>query len=88
MITNTYRDLCDEMAGRILVTLFTPVDLSSGIMKKIKSQTESLTGKEVILSLEKDSSLIGGVLIKIGNVVYDSSHKAQIAKLKHDPYKE
>ncbi len=71
MITNTYRDLCDEMAGRTLVTLFTPMELSSGIIKKVKSLTESLTGKEVILSLEKDSPLISGVLIKIGNVMYD-----------------
>jgi F-type H+-transporting ATPase subunit delta len=49
---------------------------------------ESLTGKEVILSLEKDPSLIGGFLTKIGNVVYDGSLKAQMAKLQENLYNE
>ncbi len=47
-----------------------------------------MTGKEVILSLEKDPSLIGGFLAKIGNVVYDGSLKAQIAKLQENLHKE
>jgi len=32
--------------------------------------------------------LIGGFLTKIGNVVYDGSLKAQMAKLQEDLYKE
>ena len=88
LITKTYRDLCDEVAGRTRVTLITPLDLPSGLVQEIKSQLESLTGKEVTLSLEKDPSLIGGFLTKIGNVVYDGSLKAQIAKLRDDLYKE
>jgi F-type H+-transporting ATPase subunit delta len=88
MIAKAYRDLCDEVGGRTRATLVTPVDLPSGLVKEIKSLTESFTGKEVILSLEKDPSLIGGVLMKIGDVVYDGSLKAQIAKLRDTLYKE
>jgi F0F1-type ATP synthase delta subunit len=46
------------------------------------------TGKEAILSLEKDPALSGGVLVKIGRVVDDGSLKVQMAKLKHDLYQE
>ena len=88
MIANIYRDLCDKVAGRTRVTLFTPMELSSGMVKEIKSLTEFLTGKEVILSLEKDPSLIGGVLMKIGDFIYDGSFRSQIAKLKDTLYKE
>ena len=88
MITKTYRDLCDEVAKRTRVTLATPLELPSDLMQEIKSLIESMTGKEAILSFENDPSLIGGVLMKNGNVVYDGSLKAQIAKLKHDLYKE
>ena len=87
-ITKVYRDRCDEVAGRTRTTLVTPMELPSGLVQEIKSQLESLTGKEVILSLEKDPSLIGGFLTRIGNVVYDGSLKAQIAKLRDDLYKE
>jgi F-type H+-transporting ATPase subunit delta len=87
-IAKVYRDRCDEVAGRTRATLVTPLELSSGLVQEIKNHMEFLTGKEVILSLEKDPSLIGGFLTKIGNVVYDGSLKAQIAKLQENLYKE
>jgi len=87
-ITKAYRDLGDEVAGRTRTTVVIPLELPSDLVQEIKKQMESLTGKEVILSLEKDPSLIGGFLTKIGNVVYDGSLKAQIAKLRDDLYKE
>ena len=88
MITKAYRDLCDEVAGRTRVTLATPMELPSGLVQEIKSLIESMTGKEAILSFEKDPSLIGGVLMKNGNVVYDGSLKAQIAELRDNLCKE
>ena len=88
MITKTYRDLGDEVAGHTRVTLATPLEIPPGLAQEVKSLIEAMTGKEVILSIEKDPSLIGGVLMKNGNVVYDGSLKAQIAKLKRDLYKE
>ena len=88
MITKTYRDLCDEVAGRTRVTLATPLELPSGLVQEIKSLIESMTGKEAILSFEMDPSLIGGVLMKSGNVVYDGSLKAQIAELRDNLCKE
>jgi len=87
-ITKAYRDRCDEVAGRTRATLITSMDLPSGLVQEIKSQIESSTGKEVILSVEKDPSLIGGFLTKLGNVVYDGSLKTQLAKLRDDLYKE
>jgi F-type H+-transporting ATPase subunit delta len=87
-IAKVYRDLGDEVAGRTRATLLIPLELPSDLVQEIKNQMESLTGKEVILSLEKDPSLIGGFLTKIGNVVYDGSLKAQIAKLQENLYKE
>jgi len=87
-ISKAYADRCDEVAGRSRATLVIPMDLSPGLVQEIKSQLESSTGKEVILSLEKDPSLIGGFWAKIGNVVYDGSLKAQLAKLQENLYKE
>ena len=88
LIAETYRDLCDEAAEHTRGTLITPAELPSGLVQEIKSQLESLTGKELILSLENDPSLIGGVLMKIGNAVYDASLKGQMAKLRDKLYKE
>ena len=66
----------------------TPADLSPDRVEEVKKQLETRTGKEVILSVEHDPSLIGGALTKIGNVIYDGSLKTQLAKVRENLYKE
>jgi F-type H+-transporting ATPase subunit delta len=87
-IAKSYQALSDEVAKRIRATLVAPGDLSPDRVEEIKKQLETQTGKEVILSVEQDPSLIGGVLTKIGNVIYDGSLKTQLAKVRENLYKE
>jgi len=87
-IVKSYRSLCDEATNRIRATLVTPGELSADRVEEVKRQLEARTGRKVILSLEHDSSLIGGALTKIGNVIYDGSLKTQLSKVKENLYKE
>jgi F-type H+-transporting ATPase subunit delta len=87
-IGRSYERLCDGVAKRIRATLVTAVALSPELVNDIKTQLESTTGKEVILSVEEDPSLIGGVQTLIGNVIYDGSLKTQLSIVKENLYKE
>jgi F-type H+-transporting ATPase subunit delta len=87
-IAKSYESLCDGVSQRIRATLVTAKELSPGLVQAIKGQLESSTGKEVLLAVEEDPSLIGGVLTKIGNVIYDGSLKTQLLKVKENLYKE
>lgn len=87
-ITKAYETLCDEVAKRLRATLVTAAKIPPELVNEIKGQLESTTGKEVLLSVEEDPSLIGGVLTKIGNTVYDGSLKTQLSKVKENLYKE
>jgi F-type H+-transporting ATPase subunit delta len=87
-IAKSYQALSDEVAKRIRATLVAPGALAPDRIEEIKKQLEAQTGKEVILTLEQDPSLIGGVLTKIGNVIYDGSLKTQLAKVRENLYKE
>jgi F-type H+-transporting ATPase subunit delta len=87
-IAKSYRAFGDEVANRIRATLVAPGDLSPGRVEEIRMQFATQTGKEVILSVEQDPSLLGGVLTKIGNVIYDGSLKTQLAKVRENLYKE
>lgn len=87
-IVRSYESLCDEVSKRIRANLVTALELPSELVSAIKGQLESMTGKEVILSVAKDPSLIGGVLTKVGNVIYDGSLKTQLLKVKENLYKE
>jgi len=42
----------------------------------------------VILSTEENPSLIGGVVTRMGNLIYDGSLKTQLLKAKENLYKE
>jgi F-type H+-transporting ATPase subunit delta len=43
---------------------------------------QALVGKQVIMEVQTDPSLIGGVVARIGDTVYDGSVKTQLAQLK------
>jgi F-type H+-transporting ATPase subunit delta len=53
--------------------------LKSGLQKKL----EQLLGKKLEMTYKTDPALIGGVITKIGNQVFDGSIKTQLQSLGH-----
>lgn len=87
-IVKSYRELLDEDFQRLRATLLFPLTVPSTLMAEIQKELESATGKQVILTTQEDPSLIGGVVTKIGNVIYDGSLRTQLLKAKENLYKE
>lgn len=87
-IVKSYEELCDEVSHRIRASVVSAEKLPLLLVSEIKSQLESSVGKEVILSTREDSALIGGVVTKIGNIIYDGSLKTQLLRAKENMYKE
>ncbi len=77
-----YRELVDEAAGRARVKLTTAQDLSQKKIEELTKGLQALVGKQVIMEVATDPSLIGGVVARIGDTVYDGSVKTQLAQLK------
>jgi F-type H+-transporting ATPase subunit delta len=77
-----FRELVDEAAGRARVKLTTAQDLSPKKIEELTKGLQALVGKQVIMEVEIDASLIGGVMARIGDTVYDGSVKTQLAQLK------
>lgn len=87
-IVQSYEGLCDEVSNRVRACLLSAEKLSSPLVMEMKKQLESTTGKEVLLSAKEEPSLIGGVVTRIGNIIYDGSLKTQLLKAKENLYKE
>ncbi len=87
-MAQAYEDLCDEVARRIRATMVTAGTLSLDTIQRLKAQLEERTGKQVLLSVKEDPSLIGGILTQINNTIYDGSVKTQLSKFKENLYKE
>jgi F-type H+-transporting ATPase subunit delta len=81
-IVRTYHEIADEISGRVRAVVIFAHDLSSDLLAQIKSTLEKAIKKEVILEVEKDPAIVGGVIAKVGDLVFDGSVRSQLAQMK------
>jgi F-type H+-transporting ATPase subunit delta len=77
-----YRSLADELSGTLRGTVTSALPLDDSQVKEIRAVLEKSTGKKVLLQVEHDSSLIGGVVTKIGDKIFDGSIKTQLDRIQ------
>jgi len=77
-----YQDLSDFYAGIVRGTLKTAAELSDEEIKAVALAVEKALKKKVEFTVEVDKDIIGGVLLKVGDVVYDGTVKKQLEILK------
>ncbi len=80
-IATEYAKLLDEQEGRVHaeVTLARAVDEAEGA--KIGAQLSRVLGVKVIPQLTVDPSIMGGIIVKVGNTVMDGSVLRRLGKL-------
>lgn len=81
-IARVYRALADERAGRIQVTVQAAEPLSTAFEAEVRAALEKMTGKTVVLTTEVRPELIGGLVARIGDTVYDSSLRTRLEHIK------
>ncbi|MBW1897493.1 MAG: ATP synthase F1 subunit delta [Deltaproteobacteria bacterium] len=81
-INDFYRKLADNLKGIGRASVVSASRLSSDAVEKIRESLSKMTGKEIKLDVEEDSSLIGGVVTKIGDLVLDGSIKTQLLNMR------
>ena len=81
-IIASYGALADELSGVVRPTLTSATPLDAGQVEEVKGALARFTGKKVVLSVEVDPSLIGGVVTKIGDKVFDGSVKTQLTRIE------
>lgn len=77
-IAEDYRKLMEEAIGIVRVQVKTAFALTAELSSNLQRGIESLTGKEVEMQIEEDRSLLGGVVVRIGDKLYDGSVKVQL----------
>jgi F-type H+-transporting ATPase subunit delta len=71
----------DEMMGRVVASVRTAVPLNDDLRNQIAVQLGSMMNKQVRLRESVDPDLIGGMIIRIGDRVFDSSVANRLNKL-------
>lgn len=78
-----YRQLMDESLKKVRVNLKTAFPLSSEMRVYITASLEKVTGRKVEVSVEKDPDLLGGIVIGVGDTLYDGSIKNQLNDMRN-----
>jgi F-type H+-transporting ATPase subunit delta len=81
-INEFYQLLADELKGVARASLVSATELSSETIEKIRAALSKKTGKEIILEVEQEPSLIGGIVTRIGDLVLDGSIRTQMLNLR------
>lgn len=77
-IAKSFKELTDEAEGRVRASVASARELSPEARDRIKDVLEKLTGKEVIMAVQEDESLIGGVVTKVAGKLLDGSVRTQL----------
>jgi F-type H+-transporting ATPase subunit delta len=81
-IDEFYQKLADELKGVARATVTSATELSSDAIEKIRKGLSRRTGKKVILEINQDPSLIGGIVTRFGDLVLDGSIKTQLLGMR------
>ena len=73
-----------EKKKRAKATVLTPVEISAKHAERLKVSLKKLIGKDVDMEFVMEPSLLGGILVKVGSTMYDSSIKGQLRLLKDE----
>ena len=57
--------------------------LSDARLNEIKSALNSVTGKDVLVDVKIDPAIIGGLIVKLGSRMVDSSLRTKLNAIKH-----
>ncbi|MFO0677126.1 MAG: ATP synthase F1 subunit delta [Polyangiaceae bacterium] len=81
-ISQRLREMSDLQKGIVRAEVTTAAPLSETFYQRLEAQLAKMTGKKVTLDRKQDPSIIGGVITRIGDTLYDGSLKSRLESLK------
>ncbi|MGQ9688079.1 MAG: F0F1 ATP synthase subunit delta [Desulfobaccales bacterium] len=81
-IAQVYQHLVDEVENLKRARIKTAIPLDEGMQERLRQALESLTQSQVVMELEEDPSIIGGIVARVGDLVLDGSVRSQLYSLR------
>lgn len=81
-IADAYQSMAEESAGRLRAEVISAGPLPDAYYAELEKALSQATGRAVTLVKRQDPSLIGGVVTKVGDTVYDGSVKNRLVTIR------
>jgi F-type H+-transporting ATPase subunit delta len=77
-----YCNLFDQLQGKQIAVVTTAIPLTEALRNKVLAKVNDLTNNEVIIENKIDESIIGGFILRLGDLQYNASISNQLSNLK------
>lgn len=81
-VVAAYGEMADAEAGRVRGEAVTRMPLNQPELEHLSKALSEALDKEVLLTSRVDPSVLGGVVVQVGNLVFDGSLKTQLRRMK------
>jgi F-type H+-transporting ATPase subunit delta len=83
-LVDSFDALAQARSGRVRADVVTATEMPEAYFSELQKTLERVTGKQVVVSHSVDASLIGGVVARVGDQIFDGSVKHRLAELKDE----
>ena len=83
-VAEKYIILFDQLKGKETAVVTTAVPLSGELEKKVLAKIKDLTSNDVTIENKIDESIIGGFILRVGDLQYDSSIASKLSNIKRE----
>lgn len=83
-VRQRFEELWAEEQNLLPVQITSAIELDEKVTKQIGETIEEQTGRTVELSSSVDPDVLGGLVIRVGNMILDSSVRARLDRLRKD----
>ena len=81
-IGTIYSQLTDELSNIKRAVVTTAIKLSDDIIQRIQSALKAAVQKEVIITVNQDPAILGGIIAQVGDLTLDGSLRTQLKSLR------
>lgn len=81
-VLHALEELAEAETGRVRVEVTSAKPLSDAYYAKLTEKLQRVTDRQVVLVKKQDPSLIGGVVTRVGDQVFDGSLSNRLSELK------
>jgi ATP synthase F1 delta subunit len=83
-IKQRFDELWAEAKKRLEVTVTSAVELDERVVDKIGEEVARQTGRKIDLATEVDPDVLGGLVLRVGNMVLDASLHSKLERLRKE----
>ncbi len=83
-VAQKYNHLYDQQQGTQVALVTSAVALTDDLKAKILAKVKELTGKDAEIKNIIDKSILGGFILRVGDIQYDASISHKLSKLKRE----